>query len=93
MDLVWVTNQYVYVATSMCCVSAGISPSSYTGLFPIQCELYYWIDVLDRFDVILEEASKDEQDTPTDCIFMCPKLMEPQVLGTCHTYTTVLCRN
>lgn len=60
---------------------------------PIQCELYYWIDVLDRFDVILEEASKDEQDTPTDCIFMCPKLMEPQVLSTCHTYTTVLCRN
>jgi len=43
-----------------------------------KCELYYWIDVLDRFDVILEEASKDKQDIPTDCIFMCPKLMEPQ---------------
>ena len=45
----------------------------------IQCELYHWIDVLDRFDGILEEASKHEQDSPTDCIFMCPKLLEPQV--------------
>ena len=35
--------------------------------------------MLDRFDGILEEASKHEQDSPTDCIFMCPRLLEPQV--------------
>ena len=43
-----------------------------------KCELYHRIDVLDRFDGILEEASKHEQDSPTDCIFMCPRLLEPQ---------------
>ena len=45
--------------------------------------------MLDRFDGILEEASKHEQDSPTDCIFMCPKLLEPQVRQcTMHAHTS-----
>ena len=42
---------------------------------PWQCELYHWIEVLDRFDGILEEATRHELEVdPTGCIFMCPKL-------------------
>ena len=52
-----------------------------------QCELYHWIDLLDRFDLILEQAAQeaDESKRPkteendTSCIFMCPKLEDPQV--------------
>ena len=49
----------------------------------MQCELYHWIDVLNRFDAILEEAAVQKDDsaiqdetTPpqTECIFLCPQL-------------------
>lgn len=40
-----------------------------------QCELYHWIEVLDRFDAVLEVAARHESVVdPTSCIFMCPKL-------------------
>ena len=49
----------------------------------MQCELYHWIDVLNRFDEILEraaiqkdESSSKDETTPsqTDSIFLCPRL-------------------
>ena len=45
-----------------------------------QCELYHWVDVLDRFDKILSEACRNDQ-TPdsTQCIFMCPTLQDAEV--------------
>ncbi len=51
-------------------------------LLPVQqCELYHWIDVLDRFDKILEQVAKHEAQEPNSaqCIFMCPKLEDLQV--------------
>ena len=42
----------------------------------LQCELVHWIDVLDRFDSILEEVTKHEEN---DCVFMCPKLNDKDV--------------
>lgn len=54
----------------------------------MQCELYHWIDVLNRFDEILEAAAvqpghsamRDETTPPqTDCIFLCPQLDNPEV--------------
>ena len=53
-----------------------------------QCELYHWIDVLNRFDEILEAAAVQQDDsamrdetTPpqTECIFLCPQLDNPEV--------------
>lgn len=57
-----------------------------------QCELYHWVDVLDRFDEILEEAATNQADpslaapdlsqstsSPSDCIYMCPKLSDREV--------------
>ena len=50
----------------------------------VQCELYHWVDVLDRFDKILSEACQDGQLSPTNsdpthCVFMCPRLQDEQV--------------
>lgn len=54
----------------------------------MQCELYHWIDVLNRFDEILEAAAVQQDDsamrdetTPpqTECIFLCPQLDNPEV--------------
>lgn len=56
----------------------------------MQCELYHWIDVLNRFDEILERAAvqkdeslatKSETATPsqTDSIFLCPQLNDQLV--------------
>jgi E3 ubiquitin-protein ligase HUWE1 len=40
------------------------------------------VDVLDRFDKILSEACRNDQDSavadPTQCIFMCPRLQDEQ---------------
>ena len=51
-------------------------------VFISQCELYHWVDALDRFDEILEEAATGGG-TPSEgsssCIFMCPKLQDLQV--------------
>lgn len=60
-----------------------------------QCELYHWVDVLDRFDEILEEAAtnQDKEAGPSiaaadsvpptslsqNCIYMCPKLSDFEV--------------
>ena len=49
-----------------------------------QCELYHWVDVLDRFDKILSEACRDGEASlansdPTQCVFMCPRLQDDQV--------------
>ena len=43
----------------------------------MQCELYHWTEVLDRFDTILSSVTQHE--SGTGCIFMCPKLTEPKV--------------
>ncbi len=63
----------------------------YTCLSPcllVQCELYHWIDLLDKFDLILEQAAQDEDESKrtskvdendTSCIFMCPRLEDPKV--------------
>jgi hypothetical protein len=57
-------------------------------LYVVQCELYHWIDVLNRFDEILEAAAVQQGDsamqnetTPpqTECIFLCPQLDNPEV--------------
>ena len=51
-------------------------------LHSAQCELYHWVDVLDRFDKILNEACENDQsttDSGTQCIFMCPKLQDANV--------------
>lgn len=57
-------------------------------LYVMQCELYHWIDVLNRFDEILEAAAVQQDDsamrdetTPpqTECIFLCPQLDNPEV--------------
>ena len=57
-------------------------------LYVMQCELYHWIDVLNRFDDILEAAAVQQDDsairdktTPlqTECIFLCPQLDHPEV--------------
>ena len=55
----------------------------------MQCELYHWIDVLNRFDDILERAAvqKDESSatkgetatSQTDSIFLCPRLNDKLV--------------
>ena len=50
----------------------------------LQCELYHWVDVLDRFDEILEEAATSKGDptstaADSDCIYMCPKLSDHEV--------------
>ena len=47
----------------------------------LQCELYHWVDVLDRFDKILSEACLNDQTTTdaTQCIFMCPSLQDAKV--------------
>lgn len=38
------------------------------------------MDVLDRFDKILNEACKNDQSgDPTQCIFMCPRLQDEEV--------------
>ena len=38
------------------------------------------MDVLDRFDKILNEASRNDQTTDsTLCVFMCPKLQDAKV--------------
>ena len=55
----------------------------------LQCELYHWIDVLDRFDgILLEAASRDDSaldgSTNTDCIFLCSKMSDPQVVCVPH---------
>ena len=52
-----------------------------------QCELYHWVDLLDRFDLILDEAAKQteevvraaEKEEGTSCVFLCPKLEDPKV--------------
>ena len=47
-----------------------------------QCELYHWVDALDRFDEILEEAATGggtSSEPNNSCIFMCPKLQDFQV--------------
>jgi len=46
-----------------------------------KCELYHWVDTLDRFDEILEDAATngDTSSSPNQCIFMCPKLKNLQV--------------
>lgn len=50
----------------------------------LQCELYHWVDVLDRFDKILNEACKNDQSSdPTQCIFMCPRLQDDKVSMVC----------
>ena len=36
-----------------------------------QCELYHWIDVLNRFDEILERAWKSEDSKKDDCVNLC----------------------
>jgi E3 ubiquitin-protein ligase HUWE1 len=47
-----------------------------------KCELYHWVDVLDRFDKILSEACRDgaspANSDPTQCVFMCPRLQDDQ---------------
>lgn len=54
---------------------------------PSQCELYHWIDLLDKFDLILEQAAQEPEESKkttkseehdTSCIFMCPMLEDPQ---------------
>ena len=60
----------------------------HVSLYVMQCELYHWIDVLNRFDEILEAAAvqqgdsamQDETTPPqTECIFLCPQLDNPVV--------------
>ena len=49
----------------------------------LQCELYHWIDVLDRFDAILERVAKPESIQPNEMmIYLCRKLEEKQVIST-----------
>ena len=51
-----------------------------------QCELYHWVDLLDRFDLILDEAARQidesqklaEGEEVTSCVFLCPKLEDPK---------------
>lgn len=51
-------------------------------MFYFQCELYHWVDLLDRFDLILDEAARQtdeslkatESEEVTSCVFLCPKL-------------------
>ncbi|XP_064399727.1 E3 ubiquitin-protein ligase HUWE1-like isoform X3 [Halichondria panicea] len=45
-----------------------------------KCELYHWVDALDRFDEILEQAASREAagDTNINCVCMCPKLKDPE---------------
>ncbi len=53
----------------------------------LQCELYHWVDLLDRFDQILNEAARQTDETQklgdgeeaTSCVFLCPKLEDPNV--------------
>lgn len=53
----------------------------------VQCELYHWVDLLDRFDLILDEAAQqsdegqkpNESEDVTTCVFLCPKLENPKV--------------
>lgn len=52
----------------------------------LQCELYHWVDLLDRFDLILNEAAQQadenqrskESEEVTSCVFLCPKLEDPK---------------
>ena len=62
----------------------------FQSLLLFQCELYHWVDLLDRFDLILDEAARqadDSQKVPdtdegTSCVFLCPKLEDPKVRKT-----------
>ena len=46
----------------MNCPKQQTSTHFVTLLFQFQCELYHWIDVLDRFDDILGTVAKPVQD-------------------------------
>ena len=45
----------------------------------LQCELYHWIDVLDRFDDILERVAKPDSNDNQSLIYLCRKLEDKQV--------------
>ena len=45
----------------------------------LQCELYHWIDVLDRFDDILERVAKPDSNENQSLIYLCRKLEDKQV--------------
>jgi E3 ubiquitin-protein ligase HUWE1 len=41
-----------------------------------KCELYHWIDVLDRFDSILSKVT--HYSSTSTCLYMCPAIREPK---------------
>jgi len=57
--------------------------------------LYHWVDLLDRFDLILDEAARQteggvslgDKDEITSCVFLCPKLEDPKA----SPFTTAHC--
>ena len=52
------------------------------GCFSTQCELYHWIEVLDRFDSILERVAKPDVSAPNETmIYLCRRLEDKQVLN------------
>ncbi len=52
-------DQLLYILNILLCQSVYLN---YSLFVCFQCELYHWVDVLDRFDTILEEGCKTEPD-------------------------------
>ena len=44
-----------------------------------QCELYHWVEVLNRFDGILAHATEAPANEECEYIYMCPKLSDKRV--------------
>ena len=53
-----------------------------------QCELYHWIDVLNRFDEILEKAWKTVGNEEDECVNLCVGVADEVRKSVRHRQTT-----